>query len=243
MKHINAILLTVALGATVGLFFLLVENTNTPLFYFNLVFTCILEVLFFGSILKVSNTRWFNLPNVAVVAQIGYYVIITAIIMIIFNLLRAQHIIDIPLKWYYAALILITAIYGIVIIFTIKGADYQNKAVEKNAELQSQKQAFVQLKTANLRIALKKMLSQKDFDFSAKEACSRAVDLLIEKTNMIPLAKIERNPDYVAEVNVRLAELEDYIKNSDNDETVLANIKSKTQEINSYIDQTKQYLI
>ena len=87
MKKSTILLLLIVIGGTIGLFWLLGPEVKTNLFYFNLGFTLMLEIIFFGTIFSVSGQKLFNIPGMATGVQITRYVIFAALIMIAFNLM------------------------------------------------------------------------------------------------------------------------------------------------------------
>jgi hypothetical protein len=241
MKYLNAILLVIALGATIGLFYLLATETNTPLFYFNLSFACVLEVLLLGAVLTISKKRLFNIPNLAIVSQISFYVFIAAAVMIVYNLLPSG-ILD--AKWYFGALILLTAIYAILIIFVTKGASYQ-LAAEETQKNQIQQRQLTRINCSKLIPAFNDALAGKNPDYAKKEACRKSIELLVEKTTMIPLAKAERNQAYMEDLNRKIDQLYDEFQATTQDEEpekTIDRLKKAADRIVTHIDQTKSML-
>lgn len=238
MKKLNALLLIIVLAGTIGLFFLLGQEEKTPLFYFNLGFTCLLIIVFFTVIIKISGERLFSVPNIAVGLQIKRFVLFSALIMIAFNIpyaLLGKEFID-P-KWYFAALILLTIIYTIIIIFTTQGAAYQKK---QNNDIFEKTKQRVDLKSEQTKLSnsFRRIISNTDFkDFQALEETKKAISSLGDKVGIIPVAKIERSPEDFEKVSLDLTDLLGTIKKledtSDENEykKILKTISNQAHEI------------
>lgn len=191
MKYLNAILLIVVLGATAGLFFLLGEPSN-PLFYFNLAFTGVLEIIFFGSVIRISKQRLFNVPNLAVVVQLNRYVIFAAIIMIAYNIIGKDYL---DQKWYFGILILLTIIYVVIVIFTLQGGEYQK---QQSADVKTKMIGRTDLadKQKLLLSNYKRTISEnKELDYQITEDCRKAISQIEDKLTTIPIAKFEQLPE------------------------------------------------
>lgn len=238
MKKLNALLLLIVLGGTIGLFFLLGQDEKTPLFYFNLGFTCLLIIVFFSVIIKVSGQRLFTVPNIAVGLQIKRFVLFAALIMIAFNILYGilgKEFID-P-KWYFAALILLTIIYTIIIIFTAQGAAYQKN--ENNSIIEKTKQRIdIKNEQAKLSNSFRRIINNTEFkDLKTIEEAKKAISSLGDKVGIIPVAKIERSSEEFEQVSLDINDLLSEIKKlediTDENEykTILNKVSNRAYEI------------
>ncbi|MFK5890455.1 MAG: hypothetical protein QM486_06970 [Flavobacteriaceae bacterium] len=208
MKYLNTILLIIVPSVTIGLFFLLGDPLETPLFYVNLGFTCLLELILFGTIIRVSSKPLFNVPNLAASIQIGRYVFLAATIMVVYNVLFYILKIDIHPKWYFGALILTTLIYLVFIIFVIQGGKVQMQqsadVKEKTIQRTNFKDNALALSTDYKRMAI----SKKKIDYKLLEECKKAINLIGDKISIIPIAKLERNTELIAKINDEINELQ-----------------------------------
>jgi hypothetical protein len=211
MKYLNTILLIVVLGATIGLFYLLGGTTNTPLFYFNLGFTCLLEIILFGSIIKISSKKLFNVPNLATTVQINRYVLFAAIIMIAFNIIHSILNLEAFVVWYFAALIILTVIYGVIIIFTLQGGNYQKKI---DADIRNKNVQRTDFRTECLEIAseYKRISKEKTaIDYKLLEKGRIEINTISDKISMIPVAKLDRNFAKVEEISEEIQKLQELL--------------------------------
>jgi len=246
MKHLNIILLIVVVGATIGLFFLLGPETKTSLFYINMGLICFLELVFFGTVATVSKKRLFNIPNLAVASLVNKYVIYTVIIVLVYNLGLKEYL-DVAVHWYFGALIIVTLIFAIYISFTLQGAEVQKVNSEKMKETIIAREQ-VRATYNQLKSIYSTAIIGKDFDYSLSELCKNSIRTLDDKASMIPLAKLERNPEYVENLNTRINDLESVINNFDSlteVEEVNNHIKivtAKSKEIINHIDKTRPTL-
>jgi hypothetical protein len=135
----NIVLPAVTIAVTVALFFLFKPEETTELFYINLVFTVLLESVFFGylNLLHVKR-KGFSTPFMAVMGvysifyitlgaawMLGYSLLISGVIpeeIIPFRWLRAIYSFfqsyPVPLKIYVAVLIILTLIWIAVSLIT-----------------------------------------------------------------------------------------------------------------------------
>jgi hypothetical protein len=211
MKYLNAILLIVVLGATAGLFFLLGEPGN-PLFYFNLAFTGVLEIIFFGSVIRISKQRLFNVPNLAVVVQLNRYVIFAAIIMIAYNIIGKDYL---DQKWYFAILILLTIIYLVIVIFTLQGGEYQK---QQSADVKTKMIGRTDLvdKQKLLFSNYKRTISEnKELDYQITEDCKKAISQIEDKLTTIPIAKFEQLPEKTNSIAEQIEKLNNQVDEID----------------------------
>jgi hypothetical protein len=211
MKYLNAILLIVVLGATAGLFFLLGEPGN-PLFYFNLAFTGVLEIIFFGSVIRISKQRLFNVPNLAVVVQLNRYVIFAAIIMIAYNIIGKDYL---DQKWYFAILILLTIIYLVIVIFTLQGGEYQK---QQSADVKTKMIGRTDLvdKQNLLFSNYKRTISEnKELDYQITEDCKKAISQIEDKLTTIPIAKFEKLPEKTNSIAEQIEKLNNQVDEID----------------------------
>jgi hypothetical protein len=215
MKYLNAILLIIVVGATIGLFYLL-GNPDSSLFYFNLIFAAVLEVIFFGSVIKVSSERLFNVPNLAVVVQLNRYVIFAAIIMIAYNLaLRFVGEDFLDKKWYFALLILLTIIYVIIVIFTLQGGSYQQQQSEE-VKVKMMSRTDLSDKQKLLISNYKRTIAEnKELDYPTTEDCKKAISQINDRLSTIPIAKFEQNPDKANELGNQIQQLNEQINQID----------------------------
>jgi len=207
MKYLNTILLIIVPGATIGLFFLLGDPLETPLFYVNLGFTCLLELILFGTIIRVSSKPLFNVPNLAASIQVGRYVFLAATIMVVYNVLFYILKIDIHPKWYFGALILTTLIYLVFIIFVIQGGKIQmqqSAAVkEKTADRLDFKINALSLSNDFKRISS----SKKEISYKLLQECKKALNLISDKISIIPVSKLEKNSDLITVITNEILKL------------------------------------
>jgi len=228
MKYLNTILLIIVPSVTIGLFFLLGNPSEMPLFYINLVFVCLLELILFGTIIKVSSKSLFNVPNLAVSIQIGRYVYFIATIMIIYNVLFYLLKININPKWYFATLILITLLYIVFIIFVIQGGKVQ---IQQSADVKEKTIQRINFKDNALALSTdyKRMaISKKKIDYKLLEECKKAINLIGDKISIIPIAKLERNTELIAKINDEINELQiilNQIKETDDTKSNIVQIQ------------------
>ena len=193
MKYLSLLLLIIVIGATVGLFYLLAPVTNTPLFYFNLGYLCFLELLFFGAIIKVSEKRLFNVPNLAVVAQINRYVGWAALLMVVFNvgirLLEGQF--DLT-RWYFGALILLTTLYSVIVIMVLQGGNYQRSIDNDISELSEQKNSIKSV-AETISVDFKRIIKTKSqLDLEDQQEGTIVISNSLATVSVIPLGKFRR---------------------------------------------------
>lgn len=194
MKYLNLFLLTVVLGGTLGLFYMFCQNCDTNLFYFNLGFTLFLEIIMFGSIVKVSEKKLFNIPNLAIVIQLERYVILAAILMLAYNFFGKGYL---DPKWYFGALIVITILFIILAVFLIQAGQSQ---LEQSQDVKDKqvKRMDIKIEHSKLTSSLNRLFAvKKDIDYELTEECKKAIRYLGDKAGIIPLAKLARHPDRV----------------------------------------------
>lgn len=228
MKYLNTILLITVPSVTIGLFFLLGNPSEMPLFYINLVFVCLLELILFGTIIRVSSKPLFNVPNLAASIQVGRYVFLAATIMVIYNLLFYVLKIDIHPKWYFGTLIITTLIYIVFIIFIIQGGKIQMQqsasVKEKTAQQTNFRDNALALSTDYKCMAI----SKKKIDYKLLEECKKAINLIGDKIDVIPIAKLERNTELIAKISDDINELQtilNQIKETDDTKSNIVQIQ------------------
>jgi len=208
MKYLNTILLIIVPSITIGLFFLLGNPSEMPLFYINLAFVCLLELILFGTIIKVSSKSLFNIPNLAVSIQIGRYVYFIATIMIIYNVLFYLLKININPKWYFATLIFITLLYIVFIIFVIQGGRHQILQ-STDVKVKSTRRTDFKINATSLNNSFRLVATlKKDIDYKLLEECKNALNLISDKIGIIPIAKLERNSDLIAIISNEILDLQ-----------------------------------
>ncbi len=209
MKKFNLALLLVVLGATVFLFYYLNADAKSSLFYVNLFFTCFLELLFLSSVVSIAKERLFNPPNLAIVYQICYYIFTSAIIVLAYNIYFREFFV---IKWYIGAILLISLLFFVLIFFAFRGAKAQladskevdNLILSRNLRLGNYSQ---------LKIELNSAISSKDITLIVRDKCVNSINLLVDIANSIPLAKAERNSEFVQSVNEKISSILLEIKN------------------------------
>lgn len=204
MKYLNLVVLLVVLGGTVGLFYLLAADTESSLFYFNLGVACVLEFILFGSVIAVAGKRLFNIPYLAITTQLSRFVVLVALIMLVYNFFGQEYV---AVKWYYGALILLSMIQLSILIFVYQGARVQLDQLEdakplakSRANLKAEQQKLTSRLTGVLRV-------KEELDYPLREACEQAIRQMGDKAGALPMAKLERNSDKVAEVCLQITNL------------------------------------
>jgi len=241
MRYLNLILLIVVLGVTASIFFALNHGIHSDVFWFNLSFSCFLEILFFGAIIKISSQPLITLPNAAVVTQINYYIIISVALILAYNFYVYNFVNPI---WYFVSITVLSLFYLVLIGFTFQGGQAQQqdadevtnlveKRMQKLADLNKIKFSF--LNSVNGKQSLTEVVGY-----------SKRLDLVIEKAAMLPIAKLEKKPEFVSQLNEMLFALQNEISklNAENPTThFLANLKQLevlTDKIDSFITISKQ---
>ncbi len=242
MKYLNAILLTVVIIGTLGLFFLLGPEIKTTLFYANMLFSCFLLLLLFGTIIKVSGDTLFTVPNLAVAIQIKRYVLLAAFLMIAYNVLT--HFLGkdlIEVKWYVASLILLTIIYVVIIIFVVQSAGYQTN---QTTEIKEKTQRRLDLKAEHLKMInhLNRIASRKNFDLKKYENAKKSIGMMGDKAGIIPVAKIEQHYEKFESIYNAIIKLQADVENleettsSEEENQILERVARKADEISDNIN-------
>jgi len=215
MKNSTILLLLIVIGGTIGLFWLLGPEVKTNLFYFNLGFTLLLEIIFFGTIFSISGQKLFNIPGMATGVQITRYVIFAALIMIAFNLMSlisADYMLYV--KWYFGVLILLTIIYAIIVIFTIQGGQYQLQ-MRDEIEEKTERKTDISLKHNELSDLFKNKTAELNVDYSILKECKNNIRLISDKASMISISKISKDTIKTQDIANEIENLSNEIRNID----------------------------
>ena len=126
----NIILPIVVVSITIALFFMFKPKETTALFYINLVYTILLEVVFFGYLnLLYAKVKEFSTPLLAVFGVYAiYYVLLGFAWMLIYSLLLSYFT---PLKIYIAVLMVLTLLWIIISVLTAQTDNNYKETVEK----------------------------------------------------------------------------------------------------------------
>ena len=129
----NIILPAVVALITIVLFFMFKPSEAGVLFYFNLGYIILLQVVFFGYLnLLHARTKEFSPPFLAVFGVYAiYYVIIGLACVLVYSLLL--HFI-VPMRFYVAVLMILTLIWIVLSVLTAQADSNYKKTVEKTKD-------------------------------------------------------------------------------------------------------------
>lgn len=118
---------------TIVLFFIFRPKVMTGLFWINMGYCILLEVVFFGYIISLRrNIESFSAPLKAVFGVFAlYYIVVGLICMLLYSLLLVHFM---SLKFYISALIIITLLWIIGSLLTLQAGSNYEATQEKNAE-------------------------------------------------------------------------------------------------------------
>ena len=104
---------SLAIVATIILFFVLGGGEKTSLFWFNLCYTVVLEAIFFGylGIVRSASDKMTGAFYSIMGVWALYYIVAGALTMLIYSLSLAQFV---PMKFYVSLLVVITILWLIV---------------------------------------------------------------------------------------------------------------------------------
>ncbi len=107
----NIVMPCVVYAATIGLFLLLMPEETTALYWVNMVYLILLETVFFGWLVWVRADAKEVTPMLAVImgTYAAYYV--SAGMACIISSAVASLFVTVSIKWYIAALVLITILW------------------------------------------------------------------------------------------------------------------------------------
>lgn len=134
----SVVLPILVLGATVGVCLLFQPAETTPLFWVNLVYGLILEAIFFGWMEWFRRPQEGTTPMLSMILGVyaGWYVLCGG--LCILGSAIASFFIAVQLKWYLAALIVLTIAWCIPAFF-IAEADSNHAERMEDAEERRQK--------------------------------------------------------------------------------------------------------
>jgi hypothetical protein len=133
----GVLLPAVVIIMTAVLFFMFRPVETTSLFYLNLGYTIILELIFFGYLnVLYSKTREFSTPLFAIFGVYSmYYIIVGVIWMLLYSLALSYFL---PIKYHIAVLIVLTLLWIIVSVLTAQtDANYKATTDKLRAEGQT----------------------------------------------------------------------------------------------------------
>ncbi len=126
----NYVLPIVVIAITMTLFCMFKPQETTALFYLNLGYTILLEVVFFGYLnLLYAKVKEFSTPFLAVFGVYAIYYVIVGFVCMLAYLLILSHFLSI--KYYIAALMILTVIWIIISVLTAQTDSNYKDTVEK----------------------------------------------------------------------------------------------------------------
>lgn len=236
MKILNILITLVVVSGTIGLFFLLGPVEKSSIFYTNLCLSIFIELLLFSAVIAVSGVKLFNIPNIAVAAQIGRYTFWLIFIMIGFNLLNYL-LKENPLseRWYYGGLLVVTLIYTVIIGFSVQGAQ-QQLAQGEDVKIKSTQKTDLKYEAKELLNTLERIRSSNSFETSKMEECQKTILLLNDKVGSIPLAKFSTKADKIEIIRLNVVDLKSLTASLSRGST------DATTTINQIISESRQII-
>ena len=245
---ISASLLALILGATVGVFYLLVPESvqQSAIFFFNMVLCLILETMLFFSIFVIAKKEKFTTQNIALSYRVIKYAVGMLMIMGIYTAISFLSPVQIiSVKWYFAALIIFTMIYAVILTVTFTGGKAQVAAAEETTHIARQAKA----KTLEYDFIQKEFLSAirgRQLDAAKLVAAKNSVNSAVNSIKSVPSTFFVEKPEYVSQIETRFDELNSLIQefgHTEDDEaglTLIHKINTVAKGVANYISVAKK---
>ncbi|HPD65455.1 MAG TPA: hypothetical protein P5050_07815 [Bacteroidia bacterium] len=241
---ITTVLFIVVLATTIFLFFFLSDpEKRNKLFFFNLIYICFLEFIFFGyfaftQILALSNFKIRPASYPVWGFLMITYIILSVIIVLVYNL-AIDHLIS--KKFYVAVLLVLSVITFISAGFVLKldriQGESEDKLKENRFSLSIPLEEFVLLEKRFIRIA-----GDKNLNIKTESNNRSVIEKLINRLGSIPPNMMERNPLFINKMNQWLGDLEtiiNQIETDENPENELNKLKNFITDCCDYTDSQK----
>jgi hypothetical protein len=179
----NIVLPVVSIALTVVLFLMFRPEEPTSLFYLNLAYTVLLEAIFFGYFnLLHSKTEEVSTPFYAIFGVFAlYYIVIGLGCMLLYSLALMYFV---PIKFYVAALIVLTLLWIILSVLTAQ-TDSNYKQTANKLNDQQHTLSFYAQKIALLTSRYEKLCAEKGIHYQTESNNSSVLDKLKGKIEFL----------------------------------------------------------
>jgi hypothetical protein len=180
----NIILPLFVIAITITLFLMFRPAEPSSLFYLNMGYTIFLEAVFFGYInLLYARTPSLSTPFFAVFGIYAmYYVIIGILVMLIYSLVVTYT--GLPLKFYVATIMVLTAAWIILSLLTAKTDSEYKNTVDVLKEQQHSLEYYTQ-KISLLASRYEKICSEKGLKYQTDSNNRSVLDKLKNKISFL----------------------------------------------------------
>lgn len=227
----NVILPLVVIAITVALFIMFMPQETTRLFYINLVYTVLLEVVFFGylNILQAKKND-LSVPFYAIFGIYSlYYIILGFGLMLVYSLVLRFFT---PDKIYIAALMVLTLLWIVISLLTAQTDSNYKQTVDTLKE-QGQSLNFYTQKMSLLASRYEKICAEKGIKYETDSSNQSVLDRLKGKIYFLT-PNIFNNDTAVAQITALLSKCEDLIYETE--EAMGENLQKTNQKMQRFVD-------
>lgn len=204
-KIIPAVVLLIALVCTVTVYYMIFDE-HSKLFYINVIVACITEAILLSNIPILSNEKWLTFKNVATSIILNFYAIVLFLWTSIYSLFIQD---EGDYNILFIGMLVISILFIILLGAVEIGGSFMNKQEQGLRKTTLNKKIF--LTNLNMYWADIQDIS-KDVDLTWKEDSLQKLRMVIDKISIIPSEKLERNPDVISEINLKLNEIKTLLK-------------------------------
>ena len=214
---IAVIVATLATLATIACYYLAVVGPHSALFYVNLSLSLLLEYIAIGAVYVVSRKKYFDTQNIASAYVLLRYVVVMAVVMIIFGIVAllysgyAQWA-----KWYYIVLIVVTSYFVFrFIVVWYSGQGQKEIAMRSAAHSQVQKVATIDYNT--LATLFQQRCKLPDVSVEERVRLKKTMMGLIDNLKTIPVEYYIRKEAEILSLNVQCGQLKEKVESLSKD--------------------------
>lgn len=235
------IVLVLILAGTIGLYCLLLSIFNWqagPLFYINMVATCVAETLLFLNVPMWSGKSLLTVTNVTISRYTNVYAIVLFAWTLLFTIFASAAGGE-NLKIYFLGLLIISLIYVAVCGVATIGASRAEGEYKEQQVLMDKKQNLVQFVQA-IDLDIQASLEKEDSDW--KDDFFRLYRLALDKLASLPNGKMSSNPTIAQKVEDSLTEIAtmcEQLATSEDPSALKADITNRLNRLVKYITTVK----
>jgi hypothetical protein len=209
----NIVLPIVVASVTVVLFLMFQPEQPTALFYLNLGYTIVLEMVFFGYLnLLYSKAKGISTPLLAIFGVYDiYYVLFGTIWMFLYSLLLSNFV---SLKVYIAALVVLTLIWILISVLTAQTDSNYKQTIDK-LKNDGQTLNFYVQKITLLASRYENLCAEKGIIYKTDSNNKTALDRLKNKISFLT-PNVLQNEATVAQLSSLLSKCETIIEETEN---------------------------
>lgn len=240
-KVLFPIVILLALGCTVGIYYLIFDLLNQPidhLFYINVVSTCLAELLLLVNVPILSGEKLLNITNATVSLFTNIYAIAIFAWTLFFTLI-IHNIEPESFRIYYIGTLLLSLAYIVLCGVATIGAHTAEKGVkEQQVKMESKRNVVQFVQATNLEI----LAALENDESEWKDEFVRLFKMVIDRLGSMPNEKLHGNPSIAQKVEDSLTEIStlcDTLATAEDAAAVKADLTNKVNRLNKYLTTIK----